>query len=366
MSFSSNNENFIKFGLEVPLKGLSEKERIVKYKNEIRIEARRRFKQHFDKIIDDVSQRAHFYEELLETFGFVDAEYIIYSIYFDSDADFLIEHLQPVLTKFIAPDHFLAHVLHRKASLYNNSYIKGYLREFFMEVLDLNSSEWEEEDGTRNPVTYKLTAWLVKSLFSAETPTELLQEVILNYTKLWNIYFVDPYNTKKGVILLHKFIEQYKKLDSSLLTLNFHEILLGLNQKISELLPPIYNSPLTDVNSTSVFLAEQIGNISQSFGYKNKSNEFLSILIQDTIFFDDLSNNIWLDLFVNRCLSKGSSKLAYQKEIDDRYLKGSAPSATEIKEIFEKVPELIANDSADLRTLYSILDQNYIYFYLDK
>ncbi len=75
MSFIQNNENFLKFGVELPLRGLNSNARTLKYQNEISADARRRFHSYFELIKDNPREKIKFYEQVLLRFGDLERQF---------------------------------------------------------------------------------------------------------------------------------------------------------------------------------------------------------------------------------------------------------------------------------------------------
>ncbi|MBS1501322.1 MAG: hypothetical protein JST32_04625, partial [Bacteroidetes bacterium] len=226
------------------------------------------------------------------------------------------------------------------------------------ETLDLSSGEWEAEDGRSNPVTNKLVNWLTKTITREPVPKEL-EQFIFNYTKLWNTYFVRTYNINKALILIHKFFELYRNLDPRELKVDLNAFLPPLNSFISDLLPEVFNSPLTDVRQPSELLKDgSYRNQSSTKAYLNRIAELQERLRADAVFFTDLRGLDWPALFINACTTPLPARLAYFGEAAKRAKDGRPPNFTAIKKFLDELPE----KEVDQQALEKVVSDNYMFF----
>ncbi|HTI58980.1 hypothetical protein [Mucilaginibacter sp.] len=364
MSFTRNNENFLKFGFDIPLRGHTGADRVLKYQKEVRTEARRRFREYYEAIRNDLSEKLLFYQELLSRFGTLEQQFLLYSIYFDTQSDNLISYLKTDVSEHLdLINEPLRRLFEHQIAPHDNSYTKGYLKQYFTETLDLSSGQWEEEDDTRNPITNELTKWLVDTI-SHEPPNEQkLEEVILNYTKLWNIYFTHPYNSTKALILIYKLTEQYKKIDAQKINVDLTSCFSNINRFLSELLPAPFYSPISDLENRSALRAAELNNLqSNSLVHLNKNIEFQNRLKQDSVFFQDLSKFIWPKLMIEACTTQLPARKAYLSEIEKRRNLGKPPNFSEINQFTTEIGHNNVQQSLDHKVLENIISDNYLFF----
>jgi len=357
MSFIQNNKNFLKFEFHIPLRGLIGSEREMKYIEEIRSEARRRIRLYYDSVKYDVSGKIILYKELLEIFGTLEKQFLLYSIFLESDLEVITLKLEPSNLQCLEPENSgLSSYFQPKAT----SSTKGFLKQYFTETLDLSPNEWEEEDGTRNPVTNKLIIWM-KDKITNDSEACKVRDFVLNYTKLWNIYFCNPFDFTKALILLHKFQEMYGKLNPQNLRVDLKALLIDLNRFIEELLPDVYNSPLTDVSQPSEILKiVSNDNHSRAQSYLKKMSEFQKTLTMNSFFFQDLGDLTWSDLLLQASTTPSPVQKAYLNEIKRRHILNDLPNFNEIDAFIKKLSKI--ETPLNKEVIESIRTSNYLFF----
>lgn len=361
MSFTRNNEHFLRLEFHIPLRGLVGTDREIKYAHQIRTEARRRITLYYESIKNDISKKTAFYEELLEIFGPLEKRWLLYSIFLDPHSDQIgLKVGRSVIQNLDMSKDSLRAFFEQKAPLHDQSFSKGFLKQYFTVTLDLSPGEWETEDGKNNPVTNKLITWLADKI-TKEPNTKELEQFILNYTKLWNVYFVRIYNINKALILVHKFYELYRNLEPKGLKVDLDDLLTFLNSFISELLPEVFNSPLTDVCEPSEILKDgSYRNQSSTKAYLNKNSEFRERITNNAIFFKDFGDTRWSDLFNQACAAPPSAQKAYLIEMEKRYASLKPPNFKDIDQFISMIPE--NKTPLDGKMLDSIISTNYIFF----
>ncbi|WP_345230874.1 hypothetical protein [Olivibacter ginsenosidimutans] len=351
----------MKFEFHIPLRGLIGTEREMKYVEEIRPEARRRMRLHYQTVKYDIASKIAFYRELLEVFGSLEGQFLLYSIYLDQDSEVINLELETSDFQHIDLNKTnLSTFFQQNSPSYNNSSVKGFLKRYFTETLDLSSNEWEEEDGIRNPVTNKLIDWILHKITKDSTTNEL-RDFVLNYTKLWNTYFSNPYNLTKALILLHKFHEKYRNLDPQYLKIDLKTLLTDLNYFINELLPNVFNSPLTDVVQPSeIFKDGSDHNHLRVQSYLNKMSEFQERLTMNSVFFQDLGSLSWPDLLFHASTALPHVQTAYLNEIKRRHIINDVPKFNEIDGFIKKISMIKTPLNKDVPD--SIATPNYLFF----
>jgi hypothetical protein len=359
MSFSRNNENFLRFEFYIALKGLTGSDKELKYVGQIQKEARRRIRVYYEIVRYDVAKKTAMYQELLEIFAAVERKWLLYSIYLDPHSEQISVKIGGSAIQYLelTNDPFRAY-FEQKVAQHDQSFTKGFLKQYFTATLDLSPGEWEAEDGKNNPVTNKLITWLTEQI-SQGASTKDLEQFFLNYTKLWNIYFTRIYNIHKALILIHKFFESYRKLDPTKINVNFYAILSYLNTFIGDLLPKVFNSPLTDVRQPSDVLTDgSYRSQSSTKAYLIKIGEFQDRLKIDAVFFQDLSKVGWPSLMTLACVTPLPGKKAYFLEAAKRKDAGNPPNFSAVKEFLQSALE----HDIDISTYTQILSDNYIFF----
>jgi len=359
MSFSQNNEHFLRREFYSPLRGLAGKEKEMRYIATSKVEARRRMGFYYEGIKANVQNKITFYQELLEIFGPLEKEFLLYSIFLDQHAESINDHLgRSIVRQLDLREHPLSLFFEQKVPLHDSSLTKGFLKQYFTGILDLSPGEWEAEDGKNNPVTNKLIAWLIATITKDPKHKEL-EGFILHYTKLWNVYFVRIYNINKALILIHKFYDLYRKLDPQTLKVDLNKLLIDLNHLIAELLPDIFNSPLTDLLQPSEILTDgSHRNQSSTRSYLNKITEVQERLKMNAVFFQDLTGLNWPELLVRSCITPLPARAAYFGEITKRTEAGKPPNFVDISKFLERTSE----EDIDPKVLEKHVVDHYLFF----
>lgn len=357
MSFTQHNKNFLKFEFHIPLRGLIGTEKEMKYIEEIRPEARRRMRLYYQTVKYDISGKIAFYKELLEIFGALEKRFLLCSIFLESDLEIISPKLEVSNLQYFELDNTsLCNYFQTNAS----STVRDFLRQYFTEALDLSPNEWEEEDDTRNPVINKLIIWMKDQIIKDSKDSELI-DLVLNYTKLWNIYFCSPYNITKALILLHKFQEMYSKLNPQDVKIDLKTLLIDLNKSIEGILPDVYNSPLTDMaQSSEISKIDSHHSHSHTQLYLKKMNEFQEALTINSFFFQDLGSLTWSDLLLQASTAPPTIQTAYLNEIKRRHIINDVPKFNEIDRFLKKISNIETPLSKDV--LASVATSNYLFF----
>jgi hypothetical protein len=368
MTFQKDNENFIKFGVWVGMKGLTEHEKLLKYSTTFKIESHKRIKTGYLKVSNDVEAKIEFYKEVLSVFGTYDLEYILLCIYFDKDADKLIDCLvdlvRPLLSKEKLIWGSISSLFTEDIAFHNSSLTKGFLKSYFERTIKLEAGEWESEGISNNPVVNKLKDYIACYLIDEENGYGELTEVLLNFSKLWDIYYGRPFNTIKGIILVHKMSEQYNKINPAKLKVNFQKVVLNVNSLLTELTPIIAQSPLTDIDNDCFITSQGENPLSESVrNYLSKNVQFQKRLDDDSILFTDLSNITWTKLIEDWYLSSGNAEAAFINEIDKRRNSGLVPLAIETFGLIDFLNKQSISDIKKREFLQRVVFQNYIYYF---
>ena len=362
MSFTQDNEHFLRY-FGSAMRGLPDEERKIKFEKEFRSDVRKRIKASYEKLGGSITDKGEFYGQLLTAFGAFEFEYLVLNIYFETEADELFNNLKPLFSQLSGLQSFFDPVIKQTAGTYNGSSIKAFLRTYFISTIDLSDTDWEMEDVSRNPFINRLANWLSHSVASDTSP-QTVEQVLLQYTKLWNIYFCAPYQYIKGLVLIHKFIEQYKKLDVKKIRIDLDRCIFNTRRIISELLPQAYHSPLTDTDNGSFYLADSLTPFPVTAKvYPKKNEEFHKVLSDDQAFFKDLKNESWISLIENFCSGPERSRFIYTDELQRRKGLGIVPRANEIGQFVSKKGTWNVGDPIISKMLGEVARDNYIFFY---
>lgn len=367
MTFLRDNENFFKFGLGVGMKGLEGFEKKKSYSTHFQKDARRRVRAGYTKVNHNIDSKIEFYSEVLLALSSYDLEYILLSIYFDEHADQLITHfsetIRPLLNKEVFRFGSLNSLFSGMVVPYDGSITKGFLKDFFINKIGLHTGEWEADGPNNNPVINKFNNYIISYITDENSGYQDIHEVLLNFSKLWDIYYGKPFNHFKALILIHKLSEQYNRINPADLKINFGNVILEMNSLLSEVIPPVIQSPLSDIANQGFYALEKENYLPDNIrNYLFKNIQFQKRLEDDNVFFNDLRNFSWITLIKEYCCSKGNASLVYKNEILKRKNLSMIPSVTEILEFGNFVSQSPGVLVDKREFMKEIIFDNYIYF----
>jgi hypothetical protein len=163
-AFFEENQHFISIKLFKEMRGLPDIDRITHYEQDLKEEARGRFKAHYAKSTDFKHKR-NFYSDAIDYFKDFEFRYLINSLYFENDAEKLLKDLGPKITRNLPAkfqDDFLLLELINKSD--NPDFIDNHLSELFRDKLGLSLTSSISKNDTNNPEANKVSEWLCKSL----------------------------------------------------------------------------------------------------------------------------------------------------------------------------------------------------------
>lgn len=307
--------------------------------------------------------KADLYDELLEHFGILDFEFLAWNMYYDEHASLLFSTLSNKIKQHCGEQltGIFFDLLNDRFSVHDNDLIKGFLKAYFTKLLPLEANEWENENLTRNPVIERIAKWSTACLVTEGKEEELLQ-MILHFSKLWNIYYGKPYNCHKGLILYHKFFDSYNKILMPDLRTNIWECIENAARILDTVFVPVIHSPFTDIDNRSFYLQiEGRPLTSVEAKYIMRTGEFHQRMKSASVYFKNLESIPWLDLVEATMDSEGQMKEAYMIELNRRSQAGQAPTAAEII----RLVGYLGKDRKWLPTNYilaTVIQKNYIFF----
>jgi len=367
MTFIRDNENFLKFGLGVSMRGLGDSEKKREYSVHFENDARKRVKAGYSKACDNVDAKIEFYSEVLIALSNYDLEYILLSIYFDEHSDQLIAHLyetiKPLLSKDILRFGSLYSLFTETILPHEGSLTKGFLKDFFIKNIELNRGEWEADGINNNPVINKFNDYIISYITNKSSGYQEIQEVLLNFSKLWDIYYGKPFDNVKAIILIHKLSKEYNRINQIDLTINLGKVILDMNDLLSEIIPVVIQSPLSDIANQGFYKSHNKDDLSDSIrNYLSKNIQFQKRLEDDSVFFIDLCNFSWLRLINDYCDSNGNVAMVYENEILNRKKTGMIPSAIEILGFVDFLSHYAVTSVDKREFIQKLIFENYIYF----
>lgn len=362
MRFQSANEFFLR-DLRSKCRSLTGSALLARYKNDFQMQAQVRMSRVYETLDESFSQKAAFYTELFEIFGHLDCNFILWNIYFEEHSSLLFHHLAPTIKRYCESliDNFFLHLIHQDAPVSNNDLIINSLKTNFVRHLSSDEVEWEDGTSQRNPVTEHFAKWIAACIQS-NCDEDAVAQMILHYTKFWNIYYARPYSHSKGLILYHHFFKTYDQLSTESLKTNMANCIEMTIKELNKLFVPITHSPITDRNNQSFF--HQLGDIALTTPqqkFLSRNIDFHRRMADSEVHFKDLKSVSWLDLVNVAIESQGDLKDAYLREHEKRIQSGRVPIAADILQFAEKVNKM-ADRPNDNAALEKVIRDNYIFF----
>jgi len=317
MSFFSSNENFIKIKFHSEMKALSLEEKIMHYNKHLKPETLKRVKAYFEKLkaelktSDDSSivfeTKMKAYEELIPLLKDYEYELIICSIYFENDGNHMISDLSHQLEEALTRDREDKFLINGFVAKHDSS--KGLIHKSILtDKLGLTDKEWEEEDFKGTPIVTKLMSWLEDKLTMKNTDSEI-KLVLFHYSKLWNLNYSNPYNERKGIVLLNSLNLSLNKILPDL-KVDLNNILFELKSIFDSLLCEVSLPPFLEVDD----VVENNVRTAVLSGYNLKKNEFNSLKKESSkylIDFEKLSTQELLNIYF--VSNENLQKIIYNK-----------------------------------------------------
>ena len=230
----------------------------------------------------NIQEKKFFYEEALDSLMEFEFQYLILSIYFEREVDFLFAELRNTINRNIPMGYQDEYGLLRftRVKQVQPPSVREFLAETMNELIGIKELPFSNEENS-SPEVYQLSVWLSRSLLKAEN-FQKIARALMHYSRYWSEAYGDSSRyVTKGIILLDKINQVYANIDISLLKINLLDIIKKLRYEVSNLMPMSCTCPFTDGDS-SVQMREG------KKGYLNRLNEFNLLLERNSIFFENL------------------------------------------------------------------------------
>lgn len=327
MNFFSSNENFIKIKFHSEMKAMSFEEKILHYNKHLKAETLKRTIAYFEKLQAELfmitslngglglitsadfglETKTKAYGEIIRLLKDYEYELIICSIYFENVENQIISDLFYQLVEVSTKDwedKYLINSFITKHDSYKGLIYKSILTD----KLGLTDKDWEEEDIKGNPIVVKLMYWLENKLIIRNTESEI-KLVLFHYSKLWNLNYSNPYNERKGIVLLNSLTLSLNKVLTNL-KVDFNNILFELKSIFDSLLCKVCLPPFLEGDNA----LENKARPAILSGYNLKKIEFNSLKKESSkylIDFEKLSTQHLMSAYFNS--NESLQKLIYEK-----------------------------------------------------
>lgn len=351
--FYSENQYFLK-KLNADVRGFSLFDRIKNYQIQFKKDTRERLRNHFNKL-ENRWQKKEFYLEAMELLSEFEFHYLLLSIYFDEDAEYLLSELTPVLTRSIPPNYVdrysLVNLLNNHSE--KNNKIEAFLESLFRKTIDLLEINPKGRNEYSNPEVNQLSSWLFRTLKQENLQGEVAM-ILIHFNKFWQIHFNNPFNYTKGIVLLTKVENYISQISLIEIKVNLPQVIEQLKIETTELLPNTIPSPIFDSRDMA-----HIRDQHASTGYLKKLDDFTHVLNRVSLVFLDLTKKGLIDLFETSCSADDTFKSILSAEIHSRTKRGVLLTDEEIHYFSSKQIAKMKYSNNDV--YQTIIRVNYIF-----
>ena len=361
MSFILDNRYFIS-AMRSRLNPLDLAERRVQYQKEFRSQVQQRIATAY-AAADTAEELTIHYRELLQVLHQDELDWILESIFFERECDQLIVALLPEFAQIgqdrLGRSMVGAELFLNQSTPYDNSLCKGYLKAFFMEVLEASENDWKEEGSNRNPLVNLMETYIMTCITQGHGRREELSKVLLHYAKLWQVYYSIPFSMDKATVLLHRLCQGYQQLAKEELKTDLLEALRQNSKTLKGLLPQLAEFPLDGKKEICHVPYQTMA----GGGYSAKKREFYNLLENDRVYFIDLSLLPISQLLKECNAAEESASQAFLRELGKRMTGKDRPDTVELHRISAQYRELASFRPILRKILERLVRENYIFFW---
>jgi len=326
MTFIEDNKNFINIKLHAEMKGLSDDEKLKKYRLENQEDTQKRLKKYYIKCI----KKLDFYSEAFEYLSFFESDYLMLNLFLEKEAN--------VLITFLSYNSFNnLNFVDKESISYNfwvfvnknseEDIVSEFLKTELYQLLGISENDWVNENKNYYPVITKYAEWLIKAVEDEVDSNKIMFTYIL-FSKLWNHFsvFNEQFNTK--AIRFYNIInEKFDDLKNHGIFLNLNNLIIRIKDNQNELM----------VNEINYFpLLDNEINQSYSNGYIIQRDKFNERVKQSEMLcssYIDKSYHFIFNLMINE--EKVICNKLYHKDIVGKLNNFQFPDSEEIRQIGE-------------------------------
>jgi hypothetical protein len=324
MSFLSDNQNYIRMRLQSDLRNKTALERERSYNKDHQNEVRSRILKSLKKD-NDFSNKRIDYLDLFELLAEYEFPFLLLCIYLDVDAEKLIKELKNVIKEKVPAnfkdEYSIYSIINSSLSTNKDSNIQDFLKEFFTTKLKLPNLVLEPKEATRNDFFNGLNQCIGEKCKLSDAGQEIFY-ILLHFCKVWQLYYAEPYNQAKGVVLLHGMINLLNS-DHSEKKIDLNAIFDDLKKLFDSLPSSIKFPPFLD----SVDIA--MSRPGALPGYVKKLEEFKLACSDSSKLFKDYSKASFIELFNEYFSSSSKVREVIRSFIAEKLIKGDPFSSNE-------------------------------------
>lgn len=334
------------------VKGFTLKDRQDDYVRRFQAELRSRLRREI-VVLESRWQKKEVYRIIIPLVFEFEFEYVLLSVYFDEEADYLLSELG---TAFLShrplrynDDYGLIRLLNSDDDFRGK--VQRYLDALFLERMGLRAIR-PKPGANEYPEINHIVTWILKELKNSEGAANV-RFALLHFSKFWQMKYANPFNFQSAIIFLAKLEQNVRNLTLNEVKVDLSDSLELVGSTMAALIPQHLSSPVLNLYDLST-----IKNTA-NYGYTNRILEFKKWCTVNALKFQDLSRRSTYELFNSYCNSQQDLKEIFLREIMMRFDRGDGLSDTEAKQFVQiKFSELSAEDRQLLNEIKRI---NYLF-----
>jgi hypothetical protein len=186
MCFKENNKNFINIKLHTEMKGLSNEEKLKKYRQENQDDTRKRLKESYIKC----SKKLDFYKDAFLELSFYETDFLMLNLFLEKDINSLFLFLCRESfnnLNFQNEDNisYKFWIFMKEASFDDN--VSEFVKTEFLVLLEIREKDWIDESEKNSPVIKAYAIWLIESIENQINYNHSIFSYFL-FLKVWNYF----------------------------------------------------------------------------------------------------------------------------------------------------------------------------------
>jgi hypothetical protein len=289
--------------------GLTLKDRQDNYVRQFQTELRTRLRVEIASL-ENQWQKKEVYRKTISLVLEFEFEYMLLSVYFDEDADYLLNELttvflshKPILYK---DDYSLLRLFESDGDFHGK--VQRYLDMLFLERAG------RPKPGSHPEINH-IVGWIQKQLVDPDGEVGV-RFALMHFSKFWQMKYANPFDFQRGILFLAKLEQSVRNLTLEQLKVDLSAALKSVGSTMSALIPKQLSSPVLNL-----FDPTTMKTVSNT-GYINRIRDFQRWNAINALRFQDLSKSSFYELFNSYCNAGQELKEVFLREIMARFDRG--------------------------------------------
>jgi hypothetical protein len=334
------------------VKGLTLKDRQDDYVRQFQTELRTRLCVEIGTL-ENQWQKKEVYRITIPVVFEFEFEYMLLSVYFDEDADYLLNELSTVFLNHkpirYRDEYSLLRLLESDGDFHGK--VQRYLDILFLERAGLRAAR-PKPGSHEYPEINHVVTWIQKQLVNQEGAAGV-RFALLHFSKFWQMKYANPFNFQSGILFLAKLELCVRNLTLEEVKVDLSAALKSAGLTISALIPQQLSSPVLNLFNPSTM--KTVSNT----GYINRIRDFQTWNANNALRFQDLSKSSFYELFNSYCNTQQDLKEVFLREIRTRFDRGEGLLDIEVKQFLQVHFSELSSDGQKL--LDEIKRINYLF-----